>query len=76
MTTLVGALLGCAITALVVAGIGHGLAGLEGPTAVGLPWRLVAAVVASFAAISVMASALAADRSQRAAPHVLAAAPA
>lgn len=71
VTTLVGGLLGCAVTALVVSGLQRGLAGLEGPGAIALPWDLVAALIAGFAAIAVTASALAAQRSQRPAPHLL-----
>ena len=37
VTTVVGGLLGCAITALVVGGLQQGVAGLEGPAAVALP---------------------------------------
>jgi putative ABC transport system permease protein len=71
VTTAVGGALGCALTAMVVAGLRHGLAGLEGPTAVALPWTLVGGLLAAFAAIAVTASALAAERSQRPAPQLL-----
>ena len=64
VVTLTGGLLGCAITALIVAGIQRGAAALEGPVAIAVPWTLVAALIATFAAISVTASALAAHRSQ------------
>ena len=71
VTTVVGGLLGCAITALVVGGLQRGVAGLEGPAAVALPWDLVSGLIAVFAAISVTASALAAHRCQRSAPQRL-----
>jgi len=72
VTTIVGGLLGCAVTALVVGGLRRGLDGLEGPGAVALPWGLVAALIAGFAAIAITAAALAAHRSQRPAPHLVA----
>jgi putative ABC transport system permease protein len=71
VTTLVGGLLGCATTALVIAGLQRGVAELEGPAAVALPWDLVGGLIAVLAAISVTASALAAHRSQRPAPQHL-----
>ncbi len=60
--TLVGGLLGAAITALIVTGIQRGAATLEGPVAIALPWTLLAALTAAFGVISVTASALAAQR--------------
>ncbi|RKQ93996.1 putative ABC transport system permease protein [Solirubrobacter pauli] len=63
--TLVGGLLGCAITALIVAGLQRGAASLQGPVAIALPWALLATLIAVFAAISVTASALAARHTMR-----------
>ncbi|MDA0181666.1 FtsX-like permease family protein [Solirubrobacter phytolaccae] len=60
--TLAGGLLGCAITALIVTGLQRGAAALEGPVAIALPWALIAALTAAFAAISVSASSIAARR--------------
>lgn len=63
--TLVGGVLGCAITALIVTGLQRGAAALEGPVAIALPWPLLATLIAAFAAISVTASALAARHTMR-----------
>lgn len=62
VVTLAGGLLGCAITGLIVTGIQHGAAALQGPVAIALPWTLLATLIAAFAAIAVTASALAAHR--------------
>ena len=54
-----------------MAGLQQGVAGLAAPAAVALPWDLVGALIAAFAAIAVTASAVAAHCSQRPAPHAL-----
>lgn len=63
--TLVGGLLGCAITALIVTGLQRGAASLHGPVAIALPGTLLATLIAAFAAISVTASALTARHTMR-----------
>lgn len=65
LATVIGALLGLAVTAAVLGTLGAGLASLSAPVVLVLPWAAVGAAAAVCAAVAVAASALPAWRLTR-----------